>query len=172
MKSLLATLLLLSTGSSLASAQAEKSITFTELTQKVSVQVDQPLVIINGQETTPGTMVLPDDKIAEMHIHKKGSPEAKKYSLKAEKDVIVIKAKEGVDLVKFTQILDHFNVPASQRTLKVSFNRTTLVNPELILADLSEIEKVEVAEAGAREFAQWGWNKGEKFLNIVTKKQE
>lgn len=172
MRKLLATSLLFLAGSTLAFAQESNLVKLTELTQKTSVQADQPLVIVNGKETTPGTMILPEDKIAELHIYQKGSPEAKKHDLKNEKDVVVIKAKDGVELVNFEQILDHFNIPASERKLKVSFNRTSLVNPELIQADMSEIEKVEVAEAGAREFAQWGWNKGEKFLNIVTKKQE
>lgn len=144
----------------------------TEMPNKAAFQADPSLVLINGQETTFKTLILSDEKIAETNVHKKGTPEARKHDPKGEKNVALLRTKEGVDLVKYEQILDHFNIPASQRNLKVSINRTALVKPELILADLSEIKKVEVAEAGAREFAQWGWNKGAKFLNIVTKEQE
>lgn len=144
----------------------------TEMPAKASFQAEPSLMLVNGQITTYQTLILSDEKIAEMHVHKKGTPEAKKHDPKGEKNVALLSTKPGTELVKYEQILDQFNIPASERNRKVSINRTALVNPELILADLSEIEKVEVTEAGAREFAQWGWNPGDKFLNIITKKQE
>lgn len=173
MRKLLATSLLVLTGSFCAFAQDNGQLYFPELAQKnVSVRIEQPLVFINGQETTLNNLILSNDNIAETNILRKGTPEAKKHDLTGEKNVVLLKAKEGIELIKFKQVLDHFNVPVSQRNLKAVLDRRNLVKPALILADLNEIEKVEVAEAGAREFVQWGWNPGDKFLNIVTKKQD
>lgn len=173
MRKLLATSLIVLTSSFCALAQEKGQLYFPELEQKnVSVKIEQPLVFINGQETTLNNLILSHDNIAETNLLVKGTPEAKKHDPTGEKNVALLKTKEGIELVQLDHILDQFSIHASQRNLQVSINRRTLVKPELLLADLSEIETVEVIEAGAREFVQWGWNQGDKFLNIVTKKQD
>ena len=171
MKKLLAILFTLSIAT-FSFAQQRDLMEMTEMPQKASVKFEQPLVLVKGQATTASTLLLDESKIAKVDVFRKDIPEAKKYAAKGENGVALVTLKAGVDLVSYEQILDKFNIPADQRKLKVSINRGNLVNPELILADLSQIEKVEEVEAGAREFAQWGWNQGDKYLNIVTKKKE
>lgn len=170
MKKLLAAAFLVLSAGTCTFAQNKGQLYFPELEQKsASVRMDTPLLIVNGAVTTINTLILSKDAITNTRVFKKGTPEAKKYAAKDEKDVALLSIKKDIQLLKYEQILDHFNIPASDRKFKVSINRGSLVSPELILADLNQIEKVEVAEAGVREFANWGWNQGDKFLNIVTK---
>lgn len=173
MRKLLATSLLVLTSGFCALAQEKGQLYFPELEQKnVSLHVEQPLVFVNGLEVDWNTLILSNDNIAETNILAKGTPEAKKLDPTGEKNVAFLKTKEGINLIKFEQVMDHFKIPESQRNLKVSIARRSLVKPELLLADLNEIERIEVAEAGAREFIQWGWNPEDKFLNIVLKKKD
>lgn len=171
MRKLLIALFVLAAGTT-ASAQAISQMHQAELTQQGSPRIEPALTFINGQEITMRTLILSNDNIAETRVLNKGTEEALKYDPKGKKNVLLLTTKSDIELVRYEQILDHFNIPAAQRNLKVSINRGSLVNPELILADLSEIKAVEVKEAGPREFAHWGWNQGEKFLNIITKDQE
>lgn len=171
MRKLLATLFTLAV-TTCAFAQERNLMQMTEMPQQASVSAEPSIVLINGQKTSLSTLILDEKNIATVNVHKIGSPEAKKHDPTGKNNIVLVTMKDDVKLVQYEQIMDQFNIPAAQRILKVSINGTSLVKPDLILADLSQIEKVEVAEAGAREFAQWGWPKGEKYLKIVTKKQE
>lgn len=138
------------------------------VTLHASVPLSKPLLLVNEQETSYNALVLDEAKL-EIDTVLKNIVATEKYGDKARDGVILARTKDNVQLVRLEQILNHFQVPSLSRDLQVLINGK-LVKPELILADISNIEKIEVTTLDVTSPYRYSWDENEKYLNIVTKK--
>ena len=129
----------------------------------------QPLVIVNAIETGLNSMWLSPDRIATVKVLK-DSADIAAYGDRGKYGVLIIETKPYTEVLKLSTLLDIFNIPEADRTLKVCKDKILVSNPEKILADRSQIEKIEVITdiywvtpliAGCEE----------RFINIETTKK-
>ena len=120
--------------------------------QKVS-----PLILIDTLTTNHETMIVHPSKFISITTM---SPirAVQMYGDHAKFGVIRIEAKPDVQWVRLNMILDKFNIETRYRNLKVCIDKTPVIEPDKILADINEIQNVEVISS----------LQAEPFINIVT----
>jgi hypothetical protein len=120
-----------------------------------------PLIIIDTLTTDNETMIAHPSKFISITTMNPVRA-VQMYGDNGKFGVIRIEAKPDIQWVRLNSILDKYNIEPRFRTLKICINRTPIVEPEKILADLNEIHSVEVVNPiQARD-------QGESFINIVT----
>ena len=129
----------------------------------------QPLIIIGALETNYNNLVIDPDNLKIIKTYK-ASPELVAFGEKGKDGVILAELKNKTPLLRLEDILDYFKVPAKDRTLKILVNEA-LVNPDLFLADVKRIEKIERIKQDVTSIMRYSFNKDEEYLNIVTVKE-
>lgn len=88
---------------------------------------------------------------------------------KAKEGAILFTLKENIHLMRLNEILNMFNFPDSERSLRVCINDVIVDKPELIVANLNEIASIGTfysvdanCSTGIKE---------EKLINIIPKKR-
>ncbi|WP_181305773.1 hypothetical protein [Rufibacter sp. XAAS-G3-1] len=157
--------LLLVTGS-VASAQLPSRPEVYPKTAIASFPVKVPLVLINSQETYWQSLIVYESDVQVLQVYKNAGA-VKPYGTKGQNGVVVAAVKGNPQLYRLSGVLDHFQVPAEQRRLKVLVNNRQ-VNPDYLLADIRQIQKVEVTKQDPTAPIRLSWNPDEEFLNIVT----
>ena len=128
----------------------------------------QPLVLVNDQETTLGAFVLNDSDVKRLNVLK-GDEALERFGEKATDGAILIYLKQELPLVRLEEVYKAFDIPAQQQKLTLAINGKRVKDPALLLADLRQVEKVEVTDFDVT--SPWRWSFDEQYLNIVTKPQ-
>lgn len=128
----------------------------------------QPLVLVNKQETAPNAIILSPKDIETVEVVK-GANALERYGEKGKDGVVIMELKQGLSLVRLEEVYKTFEVPHQQQQLTLAINGKHVKDPTLLLADLRQIERVEVADFEVASPTRWSFD--EQYLNIVTKPQ-
>lgn len=154
----------------LASALAVQAQQFEPI-KKTALLVEekpQPLVLVNNQETMLSALILNDNDVKSLNVLK-GNEAVERFGQKAADGAILMNLKQDLPLVRLEEVSRAFKVPAQQQKLTLAINGKHVKDPTLLLADLRQIEKVEVTDFDVTSPSRWSFD--EKYLNIVTKPQ-
>ncbi|QCR21468.1 hypothetical protein [Pontibacter sp. SGAir0037] len=147
----------------------QKSTTLTNI-RASSLNGEQPLVFIDSLATKINHLVIKPSQIEVLKIYK-GASALKIFGEKGENGVVLVELKKDIPLQRLNKVYDHFKVSQANRKLKVLLNKSLLVDQQFFLADLSQIEKIEVTKLDATSPRKWSFNEDESYLNIVTVKE-
>ncbi len=154
----------------LASALAVQAQQFEPI-KKTALLVEekpQPLVLVNNQETILGALILNDNDVKSLNVLK-GNEAVERFGQKAADGAILMNLKQQLPLVRLEEGYKAFKIPAQQQKLTLAINGKHVKDPALLLADLRQIEKVEVTDFDVTSPSRWSFD--EQYLNIVTKLQ-
>ncbi len=134
----------------------------------VSTRSQAPLLLLENQETSFNSLIVDQEDIL---VKKTYTDSLLLVSLgeKAKHGVVVAELKSKRPLFRLEHVLDYYKVSAEKRQLRVLVNNK-LVDPKLLLADITRIAKVEVVIQDKHSPIRYSWNENEEFLNIVTVK--
>ncbi|KAA6431071.1 hypothetical protein ACD591_13820 [Rufibacter glacialis] len=132
----------------------------------VKIASSAPLLLLGSFETDYSSLLVDPKEIIPTQIYRDSAILAP-LGPKAKNGVIAIELKNKKTLLKLADVLDHFEVPADQRQLRVLVNKQ-LVNADRFLADLQWIMKIEVITQDKTVPSRLSWDENEQFLNIVT----
>ncbi|RDC63459.1 hypothetical protein [Adhaeribacter pallidiroseus] len=133
---------------------------------------DHPLIIIGSLETNLPSLILDPENLQIVKTYQEPA-EIKYFGDKGVNGVLVGELKTKIPLLKLDEVLDYFEIPAANRHLPVMVDRN-LVDPNLFLADVHRIKKIEVFEVTQQDvlssliYNHWVEVVGEKYLNIIT----
>ena len=126
-----------------------------------------PLIIVDTFRTDLNHCVLDPGNIESINIFKDSSA-ASKFGDAGKYGIIMINPKPNTIFLRVSKILTEYVLCEEDKKLRICINKTLLSNPQLILIDKSEIERVEITTdrywTNTREA-----NSGERFINIVTR---
>jgi hypothetical protein len=169
MKQLIFSLLL--AGCSLqASAQQELIHPKAQQNQMI-VQQPQPYIEIDGRQVAQPSLVLIAAKYIEKAEVLKGEKATSKFGDKAKDGAVILDVKPATELATIHDIYTHFRIPASQQNLRVVINNQLVKDTSLILANLDQIEKVEIEKQEVTAPVRWSLNDEDEFLYITAKPQ-
>lgn len=131
----------------------------------LSTDTATPLVLVKEQETTVSAILINPDDIESITVVK-GAEATKQFAEKGQHGVILLEPKAGLQLVRLHEVYDAFKVPTQERTLTVAVNGKHVKHPELLLADIRQIERVEIADFTT---SATRWSFDAQYLNIVTR---
>ena len=100
----------------------------------------------------------------------KDSTATSKYGDAAKFGVIIIYPKPRVKLLRVDKILAKYNLSDEDKKLRICINKAIIRNPQMILIEQSQIERVEVT-TDTHGNNNHDANSGEKFINIITRKK-
>ncbi|WP_162052908.1 hypothetical protein [Pontibacter pamirensis] len=148
-------------------AQGTEPQFFPPITQNIYIADDvaRPLVIIGSQETAYDALILDPDKIQHLNVYK-GEKALEKFGDKGKEGVVVMTLKKEITLARLPEIFEQFHVSEKGQKLTVAIDGKHVSEPELLLADLRQIKKVEVKPFDVTAPSRWTFD--EKYLNIVT----
>jgi hypothetical protein len=123
-----------------------------------------PYVLVDSFTTDTKHMMISANHIKEVNVLK-GSIATKTLGDKARNGAVIITTKPGTTLLRLNQILDKYNIPEADRKLRVCINETLVSKPELIIADMGEIQAVEITADRYWQHAEDA-DSNERFINI------
>lgn len=160
--------LLLASCSHLAFAQQE--LLYPKVQEKQGmVQSPQPYYQVNGQQIAQPSLALLSPEAIESVEVLKSENATSRFGEKAKDGAVLIHTKPTAKLASLQDIYTHFRIPAAQQNLKVIINNQLVKDKALILADLSEIARVEVVKQEVTAPVRWSLNEEEEFLHITSK---
>ncbi|AKD02250.1 hypothetical protein POKO110462_07550 [Pontibacter korlensis] len=127
----------------------------------------QALVLVNEQEASPNAIILNPNDIESINVLK-GSEVPEQLADKGKHGVIMMELKQELPLARLEEVYKAFNISKEEQNLTLAINGTHVKDTSLLLADLRQIEKVEVADFDTSR-SQWSFK--EQYLNIITKPQ-
>ncbi len=137
----------------------------------VLVQRTHPYIEINGKQIAqPSLVLLAPENIESIEVYKDENATAR-FGDKAKDGAIVIKTVTSIKLATIQDIYKHYSIPAAQQNLKVVVNNQLVKEPSLILANLKQIEKVEIMHQDITAPVRWSLSDEEEFLHITAKPQ-
>ncbi|SFG45679.1 hypothetical protein [Pontibacter chinhatensis] len=154
----------------LASALAVQAQQFEPI-KKTALLVEekpQPLVLVNNQETMLSAIILNDNDVKSLNVLK-GNEAVERFGQKAADGAILMNLKQDLPLVRLEEVYKTFKIPAQQQKLTLAINGKHVKDPTLLLADLRQIERVEVTDFDVTSPSRWSFE--EQYLNIITKPQ-
>ncbi|MBF8963653.1 hypothetical protein I0P70_10375 [Pontibacter sp. FD36] len=135
------------------------------------VQQPQPYIEVDGKQVAQASLVL----IAASHIESaevlKDEKATEKFGDKAKDGAVLLKTDPTAKWVTIQDIYTHYRIPAPQQNLRVIINNQLVKDTSLILANLEQIEKVEVKKQDITAPVRWSLNDEEEFLHITSKPQ-
>ncbi|QMU29180.1 hypothetical protein [Adhaeribacter radiodurans] len=142
----------------------------------LKIERDHPLILIGTLETNAPSLILNPENLLIVKTYQEPN-DLKFFGDKGVNGVLIGELKEKTPLLRLDEVLDYFEVPVTDRYLKVLVDKN-LVDPALFLADVKRIKKIEVLEVTEQEvllnlvYNHWAKVKGEKYLNIITQEEE
>lgn len=125
-----------------------------------------PFVLVDTFSTELKLLVINPKNIESINVFKDSTALAT-FGAKARHGAIIIKTKEDTKLLRTNQLLDKFNIPAADRSLRICLNKRLVSQPQMLLLEESEIQNVEITTD-----RQWVHpeeaNSTERFINITT----
>ncbi|MFM7357616.1 MAG: hypothetical protein ACKO1T_03475, partial [Sediminibacterium sp.] len=83
---------------------------------------------------------------------------------------IIIYPKPRVKLLRIDKILTKYKLSNKDKNGRIRINKAIIRNPQMILIEQSQIERVEVT-TDRQGINNHDANSGEKFINIITRKK-
>ena len=127
----------------------------------------RPLVLVDTFKTDINHLVLDPQHIDSVNILK-DSTTISKFGDIAKFGVIIIHPKTYAKFLRIDQILDDYKLSNEDKKLRICINSILMRDPQLILIENSEIERVEVTTDRYWTNVEHA-NSGEKFINIITR---
>ncbi|WP_242916265.1 hypothetical protein [Pontibacter liquoris] len=147
-------------------AQAQQLMPAT-ITKQVSITQPRPYLLVGSEEGAMNALVLHPDHIQRMDVLK-GPVAIAKYGDKAKAGAVVMTLKNDTKLARLQEVYAAFKVPAQQQNLKIAIDDKLVSKPELLLAYLPDIARVEVKQQDVTAPARFSFDPDEPYLNIVT----
>lgn len=132
----------------------------------------QPYIQINGQQVVqPSLTLIKTENIESIDVLKDENATGL-FGDKAKDGAILIKVKSTAKLANLQDIYTQYRIPAAQQNLKVVINNQVVKDTNLILANLEQIDTVEVVKQDIIAPVRWSLNDEEEFLHIISKPQD
>lgn len=135
------------------------------------VQQPQPYIEVDGKQVAQASLVLITARHIESAEVLKDEKAIEKFGDKAKDGAILLKTDPKAKWVTIQDIYTHYRIPATQQYLRVIINNQLVKDTSLILANLEQIEKVEVKKQDITAPVRWSLNDEEEFLYITSKPQ-
>ena len=129
-----------------------------------------PLILVDTFRTDMKHVVLDPGNIQSINILK-DAPSVSKFGDAAKYGVIIIHPKPNTTFLRVDKILNEYKLCDEDKKLRICIDKTLMSDPQLILIDRSEIERVEVTTDRHWTNAEDAIP-GERFINIVTRTKE
>ena len=129
-----------------------------------------PLIIVDTFRTDMKHFVLDPGNIQSINIFKDSSATSK-FGDAAKNGVIMIYPKPNTTFLRVDNILNGYKLCDEDKKLRICINKNLMPNPQLILIDQSEIERVEIT-TDRHWINTEDANSGERFINIVTRRKD
>lgn len=127
-----------------------------------------PLLIVDSLKTSLEALILRKDKLEVLEMYS-GTEVPDAYRNKADKGLLIAKTVPGTHMLRLADVLDHFEVPAQNRGLRILVNKRLVEDTSLLLADVNSIEKIEIVTLNlALDHVSWSLDADEEYLNIST----
>ncbi|WP_153042641.1 hypothetical protein [Rufibacter ruber] len=126
----------------------------------------EPLLLIGAQETVLSALIVHPKDLAIKEIYRNSTLLASVEG-QGKNGILVGELKSKRPLFRLEHVLEYFQVPHEKRSLRVLVNKQP-VDPTLFLADVQQIEKIEVTRQELTNPVRLSWNENEEYLNIVT----
>jgi hypothetical protein len=127
----------------------------------------KPMLLVGKFITDFDHLVLDTKEIKSIEVLK-DSTAISKFGDAAKFGVIIIYPKPRVKFLWVDKILAKYNLSDEDKKLRICINKTLLRNPQLLLIEQSQIERVEVT-TDTQGNNNHDANSGEKFINIITR---
>lgn len=111
-------------------------------------------------------LLINPDKIESVDVLK-GEAALRLYGDQAKDGAIIIKMKPYTKLLGVNDIFSKYNLSPADQQLRICINKVLVNNPKLIVAEESEILKVEIT-SGSYTIDPSNANSNERFINIST----
>ncbi|WP_192822925.1 hypothetical protein [Rufibacter sp. LB8] len=170
MKTVLSFLFLLVWGSFTCSAQMSfpRQPAMAGITQVgSSFSKQEPLLFVGDQETSFKAFIAHQKDMVILKMYTDSTILAP-LGQRARGGIVTAELKSKRPLFRLEHVLDYFNVPTEKRSLNVLVNKQP-VTAHLVLADITQIKKVEVIKLDATSPVRSNWDANAEYLNIVTK---
>ncbi|MHA6246961.1 hypothetical protein ACXYMU_03420 [Pontibacter sp. CAU 1760] len=128
----------------------------------------EPILMVGDHETRVHAFISDPEDVISFDMYK-GKKARRKFGLKGKAGAIAVTLKPATPLARLPELFEAFQVTAQQQQLSLAINGQHVRNPEQLLADLRQIEKVEVTAFDP--LSPTRWSLAPAFLNIVTKQQ-
>jgi hypothetical protein len=129
----------------------------------------KPMLLVGKFITDFDHLVLDTKDIKSISVLK-DSTAISKYGDVGKFGVIIISPKPRVKLLRVDKILTKYNLSDEDKKLRICINKAIIRNPQMILIEQSQIERVEVT-TDRQGINNDDANSGEKFINIITRKK-
>jgi hypothetical protein len=127
----------------------------------------KPMLLVGKLITDFDHLVLDTKEIKSIEVLK-DSTAISKYGDAAKFGVIIIYPKPRVKFLRVDKIFTNYNLSDEDKKLRIRINKAIIRNPQMILIEQSQIEKVEVT-TDRQGINNQDANPGEKFINIITR---
>ena len=125
------------------------------------------LVLVDSFRTDMKYFIVDPQKIESISVYK-DSNSLRKFGAIGKNGVIAIQPKPNTTFLQIDRIMNRYNVPAQNKTLRICIDKIVVGEPALILIEESEILDVEITTE--RYWSNFeDANSGEKFINIITR---
>lgn len=135
------------------------------------VSQPQPYIEVGGRQVAQASLVLIPARHIESAEVLKGDDATGKFGDKAKDGAVILDVKQASELATIQDIYTRFAIPAAQQNLRVVINNQLVKDTSLIVANLEQIEKVEVRKQDITAPVRWSFNDEEAFLHITSKPQ-
>ena len=132
------------------------------------IQENPPLVLIDNMETNFNYLVINPNSIEKIEVLKDGAT-IKALGDRGRNGAIFITTKQNSKIFRLDAILDKYHIESADRQLQICIDKILVKDTSKILVDDTEIERVEITNDRIYNFPV-EQDKGEKFINIVTRK--
>ena len=129
-----------------------------------------PLVFVDTFKTDMNHFVIDPQNIESINIFK-DSTATSKFGDAGKYGVIMIYPKSHTTFLRVDKILNEYKLSDEDKKFRICINNTLMRNPQLILIDKSEIERVDITTDRHWTNIEEA-NSGEKFINIVTRTKD
>ena len=129
----------------------------------------KPMVLVRKFVTDFDHLVLDPKEIKSIEVLKDSTAKSK-YGDAAKFGAIIIYPKPRVKFLRIDKILTKYKLSDEDKELRICITKAIIRNPQMILIEQSQIERVEVT-TDRQGINNHDANSGEKFINIITRKK-
>jgi len=129
-------------------------------------EIEMPLIVIDSFETNFSSLIIQSENLRILKEYDKPAGLAS-FGEKGKGGVVIATLKAKCKLLRLPEVLRIFKISDENQKLQVLVNKA-LVNPNWFLADVNQIERIEIIKQDAFALYLYSFNKEEQYLNIVT----
>lgn len=147
---------------------AQQPMIRTHAPVRISSSDQQPLIIVDSVATDFNHLIIAPDRIVSIDVLK-DSASVRRYGDQARFGVVIIHTKEKGAVIPLDKLLDEFHIASADRALPVCINHVLVNDNKRLLADRSNIIKIEVI-TDTYWISPMQAGPEERHINIVTSK--